>query len=136
MMRSTSPSLMPLTSASASRMPQAVPSGTPVSGTGGGSAATGASGSSHSTTYSFSDVLTSRPSTVIPHWRASSRISRLGYMPGSWVSTPARKCAGQCALSHADWNVGSANAAACALQNPNDANASRIFQMPSTTGWE
>jgi hypothetical protein len=25
-------------------------------------------------------------------------------MPGSWVSTPARKCAGQCALSHADWN--------------------------------
>ena len=71
----------------------------------------------------------------MPHWRASSRISRLGYMPGSWVSTPARKWAGQWALSQADWKVGSANAAAWALQNPNDANASRIFQIPSTTGW-
>ena len=39
----------------------------------------------------------------MPHWRASSRISRLGYMPGSWVSTPARKWAGQWALSQADW---------------------------------
>jgi hypothetical protein len=55
-------------------------------------------------------------------------------MPGSWVSTPARKCAGQCALSQADWYVGSANAAAWALQNPNDANASSTFQIPSTTG--
>ncbi len=70
----------------------------------------------------------------MPSWRASSRISRLGYMPGSWVSTPARKCAGQCALSQADWYVGSANAAAWALQNPNDANASSTFQIPSTTG--
>ena len=26
--------------------------------------------------------------------RASSRISRRGYIPGSWVRTPARKCAG------------------------------------------
>ncbi len=58
----------------------------------------------------------------------------MGYIPGSWVSTPARKCAGQCALSQADWNVGSANAAAWALQNPNDANASSTVQIFSTTG--
>ncbi len=70
----------------------------------------------------------------MPSWRASSRISRLGYIPGSWVSTPDRKCAGQCALSQADWKVGSANAAACALQKPNDANASSTFQTRSTTG--
>ena len=34
----------------------------------------------------------------MPNWRASSRISRLGYIPGSWVSTPARKAAGVVSL--------------------------------------
>ena len=72
----------------------------------------------------------------MPSWRASSRMRRLGYIPGSWVSTPARKCAGQCALSQADWYVGRANAAACALQKPNDANASSTFQICSATGAE
>ena len=70
----------------------------------------------------------------MPHCRASSRISRLGYMPGSWVSTPARKWAGQCVLSQADWKVGSANAAAWALQNPKLANAASTSQTRSTTG--
>ena len=77
--------------------------------------------------------MTSSGSTAIPNWRASSRISRFGYMPGSWVSTPARNAAGWCVFSHADWNVGSANAAACALQNPNDANASSTSQHRCTT---
>ena len=45
-------------------------------------------------------------------------------MPGSWVRTPDRKCAGQWALSHADWKVGRANAAAWALQKPKEAKAS------------
>ncbi len=69
------------------------------------------------------EALTSRPSTAMPRLRASSRISRLGYMPGSWVRTPARNAAGWWAFSQAEWYVGSANAAACALQKPNDANA-------------
>ena len=59
--------------------------------------------SARSTTYDDALALTSSPSTPTPSWRASSRIRRLGYMPGSWVSTPDRKWAGQCALSHADW---------------------------------
>ena len=69
----------------------------------------------------------------MPQRRASSRMRRLGYMPGSWVSTPARKCAGQCALSQADWKVGSAKAAAWALQNPKEAKASSTDQTSSTT---
>ena len=27
----------------------------------------------------------------MPSWRASSRISRLGYIPGSWVSSPGEE---------------------------------------------
>ena len=69
----------------------------------------------------------------MPSCRASSRISRFGYMPGSWVSTPARNAAGWCALSQADWYVGSANAAACALQKPNDANARSTAHTRSTS---
>ncbi len=84
--RSTSASLIPLTSASASR--RAYP--------------TGSSGD-RSTVYSRADLLTSRGRMPMPNWRASSRMSRLGYMPGSWVSTPARKCAGQWVFSQADW---------------------------------
>ena len=84
-MRATSASLMPLTSVSESRIAWA------------------SSRSPRSTTYDAALALTSSPSTPTPNCRASSRISRLGYMPGSWVSTPERKWAGQCALSHADW---------------------------------
>jgi hypothetical protein len=39
----------------------------------------------------------------MPKLRASSRISRFGYMPGSWVSTPARKAAVWWVFSQADW---------------------------------
>ena len=55
-------------------------------------------------------------------------------MPGSWVSTPARKWAGQWVLSQADWKVGSANAAAWALQKPNEAKAASTDQIRSTSG--
>ena len=88
-MRATSAALMPLTSASESRIAW-LRGPSPVS-------------SARSTTYVDALALTSSPRTPTPTWRASSRISRLGYMPGSWVSTPARKWAGQWALSHADW---------------------------------
>ena len=67
-------------------------------------------------------------------WRlASSRISRRGYIPGSWVRRPATKAAGWCAFSHADWYVGTANAAACALQNPNEANEATSRQTRSAS---
>ena len=95
--RATSPSLMPLTSASESRIAHGDPSGR--SGSSGARPGTGA----RSTRYSPVLALTSTPRTVMPSDRASSRSSRLGYMPGSWVSTPARKAAGWCALSQADW---------------------------------
>ncbi len=115
----TSASEIPWTSCSPSRMPYR------------------ASGSSiRSTVYDSSLRLTSRGRISMPWRRASSRMSRRGYMPGSWVRTPARKWAGQCAFSQADWYVGTANAAAWALQNPNEANCSTCSQIdrPSAAG--
>jgi len=59
--------------------------------------------STRSTRYSAWLRLMSRGRMGIPSRRASATRSRLGYMPGSGVGTPDRKCAGQWALSHADW---------------------------------
>jgi hypothetical protein len=69
---------------------------------------------------------------LIPHCLASSMMTRGGYMPGSCVSTPAKNAAAWCRFSQADWYVGSANAAACALQKPKAPNASSTCQARST----
>ena len=72
----------------------------------------------------------------MPKERASSSSSRLGYMPGSWVRMPARKAAGWWVFSQAEWKVGRAKAAACALQKPKLANDFSTSQIRSRSSAE
>jgi hypothetical protein len=46
--------------------------------------------------------LTSSGRIAMPNWRASSRMSRRGYMPGSWVSRPGDELGQRWAFSHAE----------------------------------
>jgi hypothetical protein len=54
-------------------------------------------------------------------------------MPGSWVSRPATNSGMTWAFSHAERYVGTENAAACALQNPNEANCTSAVHSDSAT---